>query len=239
MAMSRRIFTLSLLASPATRTPQLAGTDPSAWVTPGRSLTVIREAMGSAAGQATWFKQEGAETKGKRVGECILQRRLQHAVALAMNNVLPAGVDPEQAGILSGMLVARKPPGGGCRSTFTAGGAEGTRTPDPHTASVVRYQLRHGPARPPQQALAQYYTARTGTRASAFRAPREDHRQRAPQKQEDQFSVGSDGKKATAACMPPWRRSTIDHRSSGRSVNASPGRALNVNHEPVAISSSS
>ena len=25
------------------------------------------------------------------------------------------------------------------------GGAEGTRTPDPHTASVVRYQLRHGP----------------------------------------------------------------------------------------------
>jgi hypothetical protein len=29
---------------------------------------------------------------------------------------------------------------------FVAGGAEGTRTPDPHTASVVRYQLRHGPA---------------------------------------------------------------------------------------------
>src|SRR5215813_4726744 len=29
-----------------------------------------------------------------------------------------------------------------------AGGAEGTRTPDPHTASVVRYQLRHGPGRP-------------------------------------------------------------------------------------------
>ncbi|SNS32575.1 Site-specific recombinase XerD [Geodermatophilus pulveris] len=28
------------------------------------------------------------------------------------------------------------------------GGAEGTRTPDPHTASVVRYQLRHSPARP-------------------------------------------------------------------------------------------
>jgi hypothetical protein len=28
--------------------------------------------------------------------------------------------------------------------TFT-GGAEGTRTPDPHTASVVRYQLRHSP----------------------------------------------------------------------------------------------
>ena len=31
------------------------------------------------------------------------------------------------------------------------GGAEGTRTPDPHTASVVRYQLRHSPevAAPP------------------------------------------------------------------------------------------
>src|SRR5882757_6363972 len=28
------------------------------------------------------------------------------------------------------------------------GGAEGTRTPDPHTASVVRYQLRHGPRCP-------------------------------------------------------------------------------------------
>src|ERR1700712_1410611 len=27
------------------------------------------------------------------------------------------------------------------------GGAEGTRTPDPHTASVVRYQLRHSPLR--------------------------------------------------------------------------------------------
>src|SRR3989440_8201939 len=27
-----------------------------------------------------------------------------------------------------------------------SGGAEGTRTPDPHTASVVRYQLRHSPA---------------------------------------------------------------------------------------------
>lgn len=27
------------------------------------------------------------------------------------------------------------------------GGAKGTRTPDPHTASVVRYQLRHSPVR--------------------------------------------------------------------------------------------
>ena len=29
-----------------------------------------------------------------------------------------------------------------CRS-----GAKGTRTPDPHTASVVRYQLRHSPVK--------------------------------------------------------------------------------------------
>lgn len=28
---------------------------------------------------------------------------------------------------------------------LNACGAEGTRTPDPHTASVVRYQLRHSP----------------------------------------------------------------------------------------------
>ena len=27
------------------------------------------------------------------------------------------------------------------------GGAKGTRTPDPHTASVVRYQLRHSPVK--------------------------------------------------------------------------------------------
>ena len=26
-------------------------------------------------------------------------------------------------------------------------GAKGTRTPDPHTASVVRYQLRHSPVK--------------------------------------------------------------------------------------------
>ena len=38
-------------------------------------------------------------------------------------------------------------PGGNIRSSRTesGSGAEGTRTPDPHTASVVRYQLRHSP----------------------------------------------------------------------------------------------
>ena len=37
-----------------------------------------------------------------------------------------------------------------------AGGAEGTRTPDPHTASVVRYQLRHSPAAPTCRAGSPY-----------------------------------------------------------------------------------
>src|SRR3954464_13213901 len=36
-----------------------------------------------------------------------------------------------------------RPPAG--RAASSKGGAEGTRTPDPHTASVVRYQLRHSP----------------------------------------------------------------------------------------------
>jgi integrase len=36
-----------------------------------------------------------------------------------------------------------RPPGG--ERPGHRGGAEGTRTPDPHTASVVRYQLRHSP----------------------------------------------------------------------------------------------
>lgn len=30
-------------------------------------------------------------------------------------------------------------------SRLSIGGAKGIRTPDPHTASVVRYQLRHSP----------------------------------------------------------------------------------------------
>ena len=39
-------------------------------------------------------------------------------------------------------------------SLLNEGGAEGTRTPDPHTASVVRYQLRHSPLpHPVAQAL--------------------------------------------------------------------------------------
>lgn len=32
-----------------------------------------------------------------------------------------------------------------CAATGILSGAKGTRTPDPHTASVVRYQLRHSP----------------------------------------------------------------------------------------------
>ena len=36
----------------------------------------------------------------------------------------------------------RQGPGG-----FSKSGAKGIRTPDPHTASVVRYQLRYSPER--------------------------------------------------------------------------------------------
>jgi hypothetical protein len=43
----------------------------------------------------------------------------------------------------------------------TKGGAEGTRTPDPHTASVVRYQLRHGPLHARSPGTRQWYTSPT------------------------------------------------------------------------------
>ncbi|MCW2539678.1 MAG: Integrase [Frankiales bacterium] len=39
-----------------------------------------------------------------------------------------------------------EPDGSEASSPLEMGGAEGTRTPDPHTASVVRYQLRHSPS---------------------------------------------------------------------------------------------
>jgi hypothetical protein len=42
------------------------------------------------------------------------------------------------------------------------GGAEGTRTPDPHTASVVRYQLRHSPVPGPAGRLGRAYMPPTG-----------------------------------------------------------------------------
>ena len=107
------------------------------------------------------------------------------------------------------------------------GGAEGTRTPDPHTASVVRYQLRHGPLQssPVARARRELYTRppawsyRGGPLAA-------------------QFSATSGGKWATAAIMPPWRRSTIGHRSSGRSTKASPGSASSTNQDPSSISRS-
>src|SRR3954471_382727 len=47
------------------------------------------------------------------------------------------------------------------RRRLPSRGAEGTRTPDPHTASVVRYQLRHSPLPPPvARARKKYYTPR-------------------------------------------------------------------------------
>lgn len=106
---------------------------------------------------------------------------------------------------------------------FHKGGAEGTRTPDPHTASVVRYQLRHSPlSSRDSRALTEYYT------------PPGD-----PVRRPLQFSETSGGKCATAARMSPCLLSTIAHRSSGRFTNGSPGRASNTNQEPAEISSSS
>jgi integrase len=49
------------------------------------------------------------------------------------------------------------------------GGAEGTRTPDPHTASVVRYQLRHSPKPAPNTSLGPTSNA---TRRPGGRLPR-------------------------------------------------------------------
>jgi DNA-binding protein HU-beta len=48
---------------------------------------------------------------------------------------------------LAAKVAATRLSGGGpsASSPEKMGGAEGTRTPDPHTASVVRYQLRHSP----------------------------------------------------------------------------------------------
>jgi hypothetical protein len=102
-------------------------------------------------------------------------------------------------------------------------GAEGTRTPDPHTASVVRYQLRHSPLPVP---------GRPGTEEIL-------HTPAGTSTDPPQFRDGSGGKWATAARISPWRRRTMAHRSSGRLMNGSPGSASKTNQEPSATSSSS
>jgi hypothetical protein len=51
---------------------------------------------------------------------------------------------------------------------FSPGGAKGTRTPDPHTASVVRYQLRHSPRR---RAHRSYTTARQPSKSLVTPGP--------------------------------------------------------------------
>ena len=43
--------------------------------------------------------------------------------------------------------VVKPPRSWGQKLAYLPGGAKGTRTPDPHTASVVRYQLRHSPVK--------------------------------------------------------------------------------------------
>jgi hypothetical protein len=51
-----------------------------------------------------------------------------------------------------------------------SGGAKGIRTPDPHTASVVRYQLRHSPRR---RAHRSYTTACQPSKSLIRRCPRD------------------------------------------------------------------
>src|SRR5687768_5555742 len=54
------------------------------------------------------------------------------------------------------------------------GGAEGTRTPHPHTASVVRYQLRHSPVADPMSPPGRrqrYRAAAAGRRRGGPRPP--------------------------------------------------------------------
>src|SRR4051794_10536997 len=46
-------------------------------------------------------------------------------------------------------------PGSSDEDPGPRGGAEGTRTPDPHTASVVRYQLRHSPLVPTRSGVSE------------------------------------------------------------------------------------
>src|SRR5258705_12354837 len=85
----------------------------------------------------------------------------------------------------------RKRPGR--ESQVIAGGAEGTRTPDPHTASVVRYQLRHGPRCPVAG-----HCAIVHSRPSAVTSDRRTASVPTKGSTQDQFIVGSGGKIATA-----------------------------------------
>src|SRR5215213_6366237 len=55
------------------------------------------------------------------------------------------------------------------------GGAEGTRTPDPHTASVVRYQLRHSPL-PTRSGVSEPSATLQGRAATAAQGWRRPHR---------------------------------------------------------------
>src|SRR5215218_8576511 len=62
-------------------------------------------------------------------------------------------------------------PGLSDESPGPQGGAEGTRTPDPHTASVVRYQLRHSPLLPERWYMLAGTHCRVGGSACSRRRP--------------------------------------------------------------------
>ena len=92
-------------------------------------------------------------------------------------------------------------------SPLEMGGAEGTRTPDPHTASVVRYQLRHSPRS--LRTEGRSYTARAGLPNRGRPADSDRHMQGAT-------SIGPIGPK-TPRRRPPecgtW--SAVTHTGAG------------------------
>ena len=99
---------------------------------------------------------------------------------------------------------------------FHKGGAEGTRTPDPHTASVVRYQLRHSPL-PSPVSRALHGIVHTRRPDSARTRP--------------QFSDRSGGKWASRGqdvALPaqdhrPQVVGAVDERVAGQGVEHEPG----------------
>src|SRR3954452_7379966 len=70
-------------------------------------------------------------------------------------------------------------------SPFDMGGAEGTRTPDPHTASVVRYQLRHSPL-PTRSGVSEPSATVQGRTAEPVQGVATPHREAPPPESEVQ-----------------------------------------------------
>src|SRR5256885_17023923 len=89
------------------------------------------------------FQVVGVPGGGPFLGEVLREGKIHAYGRLAAHDLARAGC----------LGRSRRPPRSGAELVTGAfaenlrGGDEGIRTPDPHTASVVRYQLRHVPAR--------------------------------------------------------------------------------------------